>query len=39
MFYEANDHPRHAINTQPDRSNPEHPRLWVVNPQINIYRF
>ena len=26
MFYEANDHPRHAINTQPGRSNPEHPQ-------------
>lgn len=28
MFYEANDHPRHAINTQPGRSNPEHPLYW-----------
>jgi len=27
MFYEANDHPRHAINTQPGRSNPEHPLI------------
>ena len=27
MFNEANDHPRHAINTQPGRSTPEHPQL------------
>ena len=30
MFYEANDHPRHAINTQPGRSNPEHPRWFNI---------
>ena len=28
MFYEANDHPRHAIETQHIQSNPERPHLW-----------